>query len=607
MPKKAAIALMLLTPLLLSACGGNNNASDDANNTDPVKETQDKYDVLAKTHTVSNKKTAASFLTRATFGVTTDSINQLLKNTSYERWLAKQLSIPPSYHLPRVNQRATKMCANIDDDGTPLKDSWEFVYPRLQIWWETAVNAPDQLRQRMAFALSEIMVISDSDGLGLSDYQKAVTSYYDVLVKHSLGNYRDLLEEVTLHPAMGDFLSMSRNQKANKKENIRPDENYAREILQLFSIGVHQLNIDGSENLDSSGEPIPTYDQQTIEAFAKVFTGWNYADLKWNQYAGNADKTRPLVAVEKYHDTSSKTLLNGKKSPAGQTAKADLKFALDNIFNHPNVAPFISKLLIQRLVTSNPSPSYVRRVAQIFNNNGKGVRGDLGSVASAILLDQEALAENKPTNFGKLREPLLRISHLWRAFKMQPTLKEGHRWQPEKTCGQGTYPYYSFWTSMNEFKNKVGQGPLQAKSVFNFFTSDFSPTGDINKAGLTAPEFQIMNENTTVGASNLMHTLITRFSDNKALTPALLDEKGTKQHSQLNISTEASLAKDTNALLEHLNLVLLNGEMSAPLKQIVSEHLNSKGIFHKDKRQGLEKAREAILLISSSPEYLNQK
>ena len=607
MPKKAAIALMLLTPLLLGACGGSTNASGNTNKTDPVKETQNKYDVLSNAHRVSDKNSAAAFLTRSTFGPTTKSINQLVKKKTYEQWLAEQLTLTPSYHLPKVNQRATKMCANLDDDGTKLKDSWEFIYPRLQIWWETALHAPDQLRQRMAFALSEIMVISDSDGLGLSDYQKAVTSYYDVLVKHSLGNYRDLLEEVTLHPAMGDFLSMSRNQKANKKQNIRPDENYAREILQLFSIGVHQLNLDGTEKLDTSGKPIPTYDQQTIEDFAKVFTGWNYADLKWQQYAGNADKTRPLVAVEKYHDTTTKTLLNGVKSPAGQTAKADLSFALDNIFKHPNVAPFISKLLIQRLVTSNPSPNYVRRVAQMFNNNGKGVRGDLGSVASAILLDKEALAKNKPANFGKLREPLLRLSHLWRAFNMQATLKKGHRWQPEKTCGQGTYPYYSFWTSMNDFKNKVGQGPLQAKSVFNFFTSDFSPAGAINEAGLTAPEFQIMNENTTVGASNLIHTLITRFSDSKAMSAALLNEKGKKQRSKLNLSTEAGLAKNTDALLEHLNLVLLNGEMSQPLKQIVSEHLNKKGIFHNDERQGLEKAREAILLISSSPEYLNQK
>ena len=606
MPKKAAIALMLLIPLLLNACGGNYDPGNNTN-ADPAKETQDKNEAPAKTHNVSNKKSAAAFLTRATFGVTTDSINKLLKSGTYEHWIAEQISIPPSYHLARVRQRATKMCADIDDKGTKLKDSWEFVYPRLQIWWETAVNAPDQLRQRMAFALSEILVISDSDGLGLSDYQKAVTSYYDVLVKHSLGNYRDLLEEVTLHPAMADFLSMSRNQKANKKENIRPDENYAREVLQLFSIGVHQLNLDGTERLDSSGKPVPTYNQQTIEAFAKVFTGWNYADLEWDQYAGNADKTRPMVAVEKYHDTSAKTLLNGKKSPAGQSAQADLKFALDNIFNHPNVAPFISKLLIQRLVTSNPSPDYVRRVAEVFNNNGKGVRGDLAAVASAILLDREALAKNKPNDFGKLREPLLRISHLWRAFKMQPTLKEGHRWEPKNTCGQGTYPYYSFWTSMNDFKNKVGQGPLQAKSVFNFFTSDFSPAGDINKAGLTAPEFQIINENTTVGASNLIHNFITQFSDNKAMTPALLNEKGKKQRSKLDLSSEARLAKDTDALLEHLNLVLLNGEMSAALKQIVTEHLNKKGIFHKNERQGLEKAREAILLISSSPEYLNQK
>ncbi|HIO97300.1 MAG TPA: DUF1800 domain-containing protein [Leucothrix sp.] len=597
----------LVGVLALSACGSS--AKDESN--------QYRLPITEQSHKVLNQGDAAKFLNRTTFGATTDEIDKLLNYKTYDSWLNEQFNIPASLHVPRVAKLADKMCANVDDDGTKLKDSWEIIYPRHQVWWETVMNSKDQLRQRVAFALSEILVISESDGLGLSDLQFAITSYYDVLVKHAFGNYRDLLEEVTLHPAMGDFLSMTRNQKANIKEGIRPDENYAREILQLFTIGVHELNIDGSEKLDGSnnanqdgGKPIPTYNQKTIEQFAKVFTGWNYADKKWHEWAGNADHTKPLVAVEKYHDKTEKVLLGGNKIPANQTAKADLVKALDNIFKHPNVAPFISKQLIQRLVTSNPSPAYVRRVAEVFNNNGSGVKGDLKAVISAILLDDDVLPpyrHKQSDNFGKLREPILRISHLWRAFKMQAALRVGHRWKPEKTCGQGTYDYYNFWTGITCFSCKTGQGPLQAKSVFNFFRPDYSPNGPLNDAGLSAPEFQIVNESTIVGSSNLLHLMINRFSDSKPLVQALKDEKGKEQKSQLNLATETALAKDTQKLLAHLDLVLLNDEMSDPLKAILTEHLNKDKNFHQGERGQLEKAREAILLISSSPEYLIQR
>lgn len=256
------------------------------------------------------------------------------------------------------------MCANINDDGSARIDSWEYRFPRHHVWWEAATKANDQLRQRIALALSEILVVSDSDGLGLSQYHLAVTSYYDVLVKHAFGNYRDLLEDVALHPAMGDFLSMSRYQKENAEGTIRPDENFARENLQLFTIGVHELNLDGTKKRDGNNNFIPTYDQKTIEEFAKVFTGWSYADKDWKEWPGEANRLVPLKAFEECHDTSAKTLLNGEISPSGQSAQEDLEFALDNIFKHHNIAPYISKQLTQRLVTSNPTPQYVARVAE---------------------------------------------------------------------------------------------------------------------------------------------------------------------------------------------------------------------------------------------------
>jgi len=580
----------LLIVTFLSACGGGGTSAKD--NQNPPSSSSN--------HTIKNKTEASKFLNRSTFGPTKNSINALVSKKTYENWLSEQFNTAATLHAPQVKTLANNMCANINSNGETVIDSWEFAFARHQIWWKTAIKSDDQLRQRVALALSEILVISSSEGLGLSEFEYAIASYYDILVKNAFGNYRDILEEVTLHPAMGDFLSMTRNQKANAAEGVRPDENYAREILQLFTIGVHELNIDGTEKQGSNGKAIATYNQKTIEEFAKVFTGWNYADIDWHDYFGSADHKLPLVAVEQYHDTTEKKLLNNEVSPSGQSAKDDLTFALNNIYKHPNIAPFISKQLIQRLVTSNPTPAYVRRVATIFNDNGSGVKGDLKAVVKAILLDDEALAENKPDNFGKLREPLLRISHLWRTFKMQSSLKKGHYWEPDKTCGKGNYPYFIFWDAITSFEKKTAQSPLGAKSVFNFFRPDFSPNGVLNDQGLVAPEFQIINENTLTSNTNLLHDMVTYFSDDNAPTPKL------EGHSKLNLSEEASLAQNTDELLDHLSLVLLNNEMSTSLRDILKEHLDLPDAYKDADKPLLEKAREAILLIISSPEYLIQ-
>ena len=591
------IAILCVIPLLVNACGGGGSGDDGTKADTPLTDTPTTSIGSSK---VANQRDAARFLTRSTFGPTKNSINNLLAKETYENWLNEQFTASPTYHLPRVKNLSVKMCSDKNDQGEK-SDSWEIQFPRHHVWWEAATKAEDQLRQRVAFALSEILVISDSEGLGLSGYQLAVTSYYDILVKHAFGNYRTLLEEVTLHPAMGDFLSMSRNQKANEEGTIRPDENYARESLQLFTIGVHELNIDGTEKLDANNEAIPTYNQKTIEEFAKVFTGWSYADKEWNRYAGNSDRTKPLKAFEEYHDTSAKNLLNGAISPAGQTAQADLDFALDNIFNHPNVGPFISKQLIKRLVTSNPSPEYVARVAEKFNDNGSGVKGDMKAVVAAILLDDEALSTNKPVNFGKLREPMLRMSHLWRAFNMQTSLRVGHYWDAERTCGQNSYPSYNFYNSLPSFASTTGQGPMQARSVFNFFRPDFTPTGLLNDNGLSAPEFQIINENTMVGSTNLYHLLIEKFSTSDAFNPRLGD------YSKFDLREVTTLAADTEKLLNYLSLVLLNKEMSASLRTILTEHLNQVDVYDEGREGQFQKAREAIMLIVSSPEYLIQR
>ena len=304
---------------------------------------------------------ASRLLTQATFGPTPQGILDV-QTLGIDNWIEQQFALQGPPHL----------------DYVQLHSNGSNRAPRHEIWWKDVVEGDDQLRQRVAFALSQIFVVSDT-GYTLANSQYGITHYYDLLREHAFGNYRELLETVTLNPVMGLYLSMLQNAKGDATASTRADENYAREVLQPFSIGLYQLNQDGSTNGS------PTFTQDHIEAFARVFTGWNYADAgQWNRKLfTNADLISPMRPFESFHDTDEKVLLNdsfysatnGGVSPAGQSARQDLEFALDNIFNHPNVGPFIGKQLITRLVTSNPSEAYVSDVAAVFNDNGDGVRG----------------------------------------------------------------------------------------------------------------------------------------------------------------------------------------------------------------------------------------
>lgn len=570
------LTIPFIAMVLLSACGGAGN-TDDQNNT-PIIIPNPPVEPPSLT-----PEGAARFLTQSTFGPTIEAIDSLVALGTYEKWIDQQFAEPISTnHKIATQDLWTKACASNNDISA------EF---RTNVWWDAAINNPDQLRQRVAFALSEILVISSTGSLYHNNL--GVADYYDVLNKHAFGNYRDLLEEVTLHPAMGIYLSMLRNEKANPAKNIRPDENYAREVLQLFSIGVYQLNLDASVK-ESDGKPIANYDQTVIEGFAKIFTGWNFANLdRWDGYIGNGDVTQPMQAWSEYHDSQNeKKLLNDKVIAAGGTAEQDLKAALDNIFDHPNVAPFISKQLIQRLVSSNPTPAYIQRVAQVFNDNGSGVKGDLKAVVKAILLDNEARTGHKNiANFGKLREPLLRISHLRRAFNVIPVTKEGSRYGGV-LCGNGTYTLYQ--TPFGDSQEIFGQDVLQSPSVFNFFLPDYSPPGEIQDAKLVAPEFQINTENTMVSLENSIGFEIDR-SGQEGIT-----------WTTLNFDHEIALANDSEKLLDHLNLILLNGEMSAELRQLLLKHLNN-DVFSEDEQGRTDKTKDVIMLIAFSPDYLIQK
>ncbi len=555
-----------------------------------------------------NYSDAARLLTQATFGPTQESLDHLMELGSAEAWLDDQFAMPLRRQLPAMRTLTPKMCMDgmVDLGGDKYTDTYN-AYGRRHIWWDRILNDQDQLRQRVAFSLSQILVVSDVGQLG--DYQFGMTDYWDTLLKHAFGNYRDLLEAVTRHPMMGEWLSSIRNRKAVPAENIHPDENYAREILQLFSIGLHQLNMDGTLKKDANDLPIPTYGQAEVKEFARVFTGLVYYydnpdyrdDWEWRGPWSGAITTHPMVPLEDIHDTGKKTLLNGQIIPAGGNTLSDISAAIDIIFNHPNVPPFVSKQLIQRMVTSNPSPAYVERVAKVFANNGNGERGDLKAVVKAILLDPEARRSHPAAeHFGKLREPLLRFSHLWRAFGLPKKTWRGVIWDDKKKAcengDRGTYQVYRVWW-LDSFLRDTGQDILGAPSVFNFYQPGFSPSGPVANAGLSAPEFQIASESWLTGIASSMNWQIQ--------ASLWVDDIDKYEWSILDLREEAPWGTSPEYLLKRFNLLLLNGQMTAAEYKLLEAHLNS--VKNDTESENADVVRDAILLLVNSPNYLIQK
>ena len=436
---------------------------------------------------------ASRFLIQSTFGPTYEEINQLME-TDYETWFENQFNLPRSEFQVLAEDIWSQVLQGYLDMGYTEDDVYGPWYAHFSYaWWTNVVQGQDQLRQRMAYALSQIFVISiNSD---LIDHGIEIAAYYDILSKHAFGNYRDLLFDVTMNPNMGYYLSHLNNPKENIEENIHPDENYAREIMQLFSIGLYELNLDGSRKLDANGNFIPTYDNNDIKQFARVFTGLGMSAIKDNvdwtdeAYFGlgiyGGDMTYPLKMYPEFHEPGTKELLNGFVIPANQDPMDDINQTIDHLFNHPNVGPFISRQLIQRFVKSNPTPSYISRVAQVFNDNGSGVRGDLKAVLKAILLDQEArsCAALDVVNRGKLKEPLLRYSHYFRATPFDN-------------------PLDLYWNPGFNFYEASEQIVLAAPTVFNFYLPDHTPVGELTQQNITAPEFALHNTRTSVGYIN---------------------------------------------------------------------------------------------------------
>ncbi len=443
--------------------------------------------------------------------------------------------------------------------------------------WRKMVQSPDTLRQRIIHALAEIFVVYFTDGPGSMCYM----DYLDRLEQNAFGNFRTLLERITLTKAMGVTLTYLGNTKADPVKGNQPDENMAREIMQLFTIGLYQLNPDGSLK---DGKEQPTYDVTDVQGLARVFTGWN-EDRSPVPAGGNPRDTqkRDLKQEDWRYETGAKSFL-GVTVPAGTSAKDSLRVALDTLCNHPNVGPFIGKQLIQRLVTSNPSPAYVARVSAAFANNGQGVRGDMKALIRAILLDVEARdpANSRQPTFGKLREPMFRYANWARAWKMRSL--------------SGWWKFAPGYTSS---VNTLNQGPLQSPSVFNFFRPGYvPPTTQIASRNLVAPEFQITNDSSVAGFVNYM--------ENNVFNLSLLE------HNNIDFRCDYEplykLAGDSAALLAEINLVLAAGQVSDMNIALMKGALDTITVKDANDRDGRRKRIHAALtMVIASPEYIVQK
>ncbi len=508
---------------------------------------------------------AARFLAQASFGPTSLREIAAVQSKGYSAWIEEQAATPATSYIDYLNAALVRH-----------NTGYAYDYDTYEAVWQQWLYGPDQLRARVAFALSEIFVISNI-APNLNTW--AMSSYMDMLNRNAFGNYRQLLEEVTLHPAMGFYLNMLKSQKEDPATGRHPNENYAREVLQLFSIGLAQLDIEGTPLLGTDGKAVPTFDEDVVQGFAKAFSGWSFggantADSK-TFFSAKSNWTAPMQAWPSQHSQSTKLLLNGQTLPGFQAPETDMRQALDNIFYHPNVGPFICRQLIQRLVTSNPSRGQIRRCATTFNDNGFGERGNVKAIVRVILLDPEArdLALAATPTFGKQREPVIRFANLLRAF--------GAR----STSGRNAIH------ELDSADDSLGQSPLLAPSVFNFFSPNFRPMGPIASAGLVAPEFQITTETSVVGALNFFTTTVDRGYYGGGDTRLGLD-----------YTTLQELAFSPPMLVAHIDMLLMAGSMSPALRDSMI-----RAVTAMPANNARNRVEAALMIATASADYVIQK
>jgi uncharacterized protein (DUF1800 family) len=512
---------------------------------------------------------AARLLTQATFGPTRREIDSLT-GQSLEAWITAQLALPFTSHRAAVLADVAAFGgAGENEIGAGNRQA---------AWFKTVLTAPDQLRQRVAFALSELFVVSDVS-LG-QPYTEGLTHYYDLLGQGAFGNFRTLLENVTLSPIMGTYLSHLRNAKADPASGTSPDENFAREVMQLFTIGLHQLHPDGTLRLGPDALPLPTYDLATITETARVFTGWAFPSGNPNAFrSAPPDYIASLQLYPAFHDDGAKRIVGGVNLPAAQGGAKDLQLTLDALFEHANTPPFIARHLIQRLVTSNPSPAYVYRVAARFRDNGAGRRGDLAATVRAVLTDYEARSPALLANVGhgKLKEPLLRLTALLRGFGA--------------AAQNGRYLGNNSVANFTNLEIPFAQAALRSPTVFNFFSPHYVLPGPLARAGLVVPEFEITDTNHAISTPNFLRAAVFVRSLNNATAVAL------------NLTRELELLATPDALLDHLALVLCAGALPADVRTRVRAALAALPANTPPEEQ----VQTAIILLAADPVAAVQK
>jgi uncharacterized protein (DUF1800 family) len=481
---------------------------------------------------------AARLLDQATFGPTLTDI-QHVEAVGLQGYLTEQFALPATIE-PDIAATPPTLCAT---NTVPCQQAE---------WWQASITAPDQLRQRVAFAMSSMFVISTN-----SVNARSVTPFQNILVNDAFGNFSTMMKDVTLSPGMGAYLNMLNSAKPGVVGGVAQiaNENYSRELMQLFTTGIDLLNQDGSLQLDTSGNPIPVYTEAQVQAFARAYTGWTYATPGGTTTKfpnGTADYDDAMVAVESQHDVLAKVLLNGTTLSANQTAEQDLAGALTNIFNHPNVGPFVCRQLIQHLVASNPSPAYVSRIAAVFANDGTGVRGNMKAVVQAILLDADARAGDTSPSFdgGHLREPMLYVTDVIRGLGF--TFVGG---------GAGTGPEYYY--TLGNYSTLLSEKPYAAGSVFNFFPPNYVIPGTTSNA----PEFSIENTASSIlrltVADDLVNNKISSFSVDLSATSPL----------GLMASATGNATTDSTNLVTALATIFMHGQMPAQMQTDIVNHV----------------------------------
>ncbi len=548
------------------------------------------------------------FLSQATMGADLDLIN-IVKNMDYGVWIDQQITEPVTYLQSEVEDIWEEYLDTLDSRGyEDPQDAFGPAMPELtSAWWHNNMVASDLIRQKVAFALSEMFVISSNSDLGGEAI--AMAHYYDKLLDGAFGNYKDILSEISLHAAMGYYLSHFNNPKAVPEENLHPDENYAREIMQLFSIGLYELNNDGTHQLDNDGNSIPTYDNADIKEMAKIFTGLGPGGINENvwwtdePYFGlgifGIDWTVPMAMYEDFHEPGIKVILKNDTIPANQLGLDDIDEAINVLFNHQNVPPFVSYRLIQRLIKSNPTPNYVERIANVFIDNGNGVRGDMAAIIKAILLDEEA--RNGEYMFeqhsSRLREPLVRHMQITKGLEIV-----------EEPGGR-------YWHNF-DYDNSLKQQILFAPTVFNFFLPNHQPVGDIANSGMVSPEFKIHDTSSSINYFNAAYRWTRDWgelinSGRYFYNSDLVNDDGSIGgwdmygfgETYIDYEAYTDLADTPELLINELDKVLTHGQLSDEVRQSLRDNLPNISWDGYEYGWERERVRTAIYLITVSPDF----